>query len=61
MSTIIDSLRGLKQVQNLHYCEIQTAALSVTTHCYWIFVRSYLENSGDSVFEHHIDMGYILI
>lgn len=44
MSTIIDSLRGLKQVQNLHYCEIQTAALSVTPHCDWICVRRYLEN-----------------
>lgn len=57
MSTTIDSLRGLKQVQNLHYCEIQIEA----PHCYWIFVRRYLENSGDSMFEHHIDMGYILI
>lgn len=57
MSTIIDSLRGLKQVQNLHYCEIQTAALSVTPHCYWICVRRYLENFGDIVFEHHIDTG----
>lgn len=55
MSTIIGSLRGLKEVQNLHYCEIQTAALSVTPHCYWICVGRYLENFGDSVFEHYID------
>lgn len=49
MSTIIDSLRSLKQVENLHYCEVQTAALSVTPPCYWICVRRYLENFEGSV------------
>lgn len=49
MSTTIDSLRSLKQVENLHYCEVQTAALSVTPPCYWICVRRYLENFEGSV------------